>query len=194
MKNGSKRELVLIVEDEAEIAALLANKIREIGPYDVVLAGNGQEALSVLEHYQGIISNQIKCVFLDIQMPIMNGLQFLKEWRKRESWFNQIPIVMLTAYEDVEKWEAVLEGAIAYYLYKPFKKEGVEVIVKELLGQHRVGEYKRMTRLWGQHQIEKFQQLEAAKSEDEDIHRQVDHFLETYAKLDELEPKPENGS
>ena len=135
-KSG-KKSLVLVVEDEMDLADYVSGKILSTGKYATVIAYNGKEALRILEKHErflGIASNMIGCIVLDIKMPEMDGIQFLKEIRKREgalvfkdsSAFQQIPVIMLSAYEDIDKINDATHpilGKIARYIMKPEKPE-----------------------------------------------------------------------
>ncbi|CAN5842249.1 response regulator [soil metagenome] len=81
--------VVLIVEDDADVrefetAALLS------GGHEVVVATNGREALEVLEHLQPCI------IILDLMMPVMDGLTFLVE-RRRRDLAPGVPVVCVSA-------------------------------------------------------------------------------------------------
>ncbi|MEI7943025.1 MAG: response regulator [Candidatus Riflemargulisbacteria bacterium] len=132
-----EKPLVLVVEDEVDLADYVSGKILSTGKYNTVTAHNGREALRVLEKHErflGIAANRIGCIVLDIKMPEMDGLQFLQELRKREGAlmfrdsgsFHQIPVIMLSAYEDVEKISVATHptlGKAARYIMKPEKPE-----------------------------------------------------------------------
>lgn len=127
------KPLVLVVDDEVEIAKNIAERIEQTGKYSTILAHNGREALQVLknnERFLGIAENKVKCIILDIKMPEMNGLQFLQELRKQEGSlmfrdsgaFHQLPVIILSAYEDIEKITSATDpkiGKAVRYIVKP---------------------------------------------------------------------------
>ena len=127
------KPLVLVVDDEVEIAKNIAERIEQTGKYSTIVAHNGKEALQVLknnERFLGIAENKVKCIILDIKMPEMNGLQFLKELRKQEGAlmfrdsgaFHQLPVIILSAYEDIEKISSATDptiGKAVKYIVKP---------------------------------------------------------------------------
>jgi CheY-like chemotaxis protein len=76
---------VLIVEDEAAFRNALAMAIGDEG-YQVLCAGNGLEAISLLEHATPDV------IILDIHMPVMNGPAFLAEYRRRHE--RQAPVIV----------------------------------------------------------------------------------------------------
>jgi CheY-like chemotaxis protein len=83
---------VLVVDDDASIRELLATALAEDG-YEVVPASNGQDALSVCEHWRPDV------IVLDLMMPVMDGWTFAKRLHERD----EIPIVVLSAANDLER-------------------------------------------------------------------------------------------
>jgi two-component system OmpR family response regulator len=101
---------VLVVEDEAKLAALVARALREEGhPTDV--AGRGEEALQMahIAPYDAIV--------LDVMLPDMNGFEIVRRLRSREVW---TPILMLTARDAVADRIGGLDAGADDYLTKPF--------------------------------------------------------------------------
>ena len=100
---------ILIVEDEVLIREGMSDYLMECG-HEVFEAGDGHEAL-------GLFYREIPdLVLLDIQLPILNGLEVLKAIRKTSS----VPVLMLTAFHD-EDYKLTAFGELADgYLEKPF--------------------------------------------------------------------------
>ena len=98
---------------------------------EVVQAANGEEALRMLRENQAD-PNFLGLILSDINMPVMDGLQFL-EARKQEHLALDVPVVMITT----EGNEAFVLRAIAAgaqgYICKPFTAEQVKVRVLPLL-------------------------------------------------------------
>ena len=118
--------LVMVVDDEKNVADLIAQTIRETGRYDVITAYSGHEALLNLSKNKilfGLRGNKIRFVLLDIKMPQFDGLQTLEEIRRDYS--DSIGISMLTAWEDAEKWDRATSGFVVNYIRKPFKSDDV---------------------------------------------------------------------
>ena len=102
---------VLVVEDESAIREFIVINLNRSG-YDVLEAGNGQEALQLYDS-----NEDVDVVLLDIMMPVMNGMEACKELRKRSS---TVGIIMLTAKtEEMDKVNGLLSGADDY-VTKPF--------------------------------------------------------------------------
>lgn len=79
---------IMLVEDDALIAEMYQAKF-ELEDHRIVVAGNGQEALRILEDYHPQI------ILLDILMPKVNGFHVLKEIKKRPN-LRLIPVILLT--------------------------------------------------------------------------------------------------
>lgn len=136
------KPLILIVEDEIDMANRISKDIKGAGKYETVMARNGKEALDVLnknKRFLGLAENRIKCIILDLKMPEMNGQQFLRELRKKEPQIELMPVIILSAYEDEEKWGDVTSpssGLAASYLKKPFnKQELIDTIERVFQGE-----------------------------------------------------------
>jgi two-component system, chemotaxis family, chemotaxis protein CheY len=112
---------VLIVDDSAAIRKILQRVLRQtdIPIGEILEAGDGKEALSVLE------KTQVGLVLSDINMPNMDGLQLLSELKGKAEW-KKVPIVMITTEGSHNKvLEAVNLGA-AGYVRKPFTAEQIK--------------------------------------------------------------------
>ncbi|MGB9612936.1 MAG: response regulator [Candidatus Margulisiibacteriota bacterium] len=118
------KPLIMVVDDEVEVADAIAQQIKDTNKYEVITAYSAKEALKQLAKNKilfGLGGNRIKLIILDIKMPEMDGLQLLSEIRK--NYGDQVGVSILTAWEDKEKWEKAAEGFVINYLKKPYKKE-----------------------------------------------------------------------
>jgi two-component system OmpR family response regulator len=104
---------VLIVEDQAKLAALLARGLREEG-HAADVAGRGEDALwmAAAAPYDAIV--------LDIMLPGIDGLETCRALRKRGVWS---PVLMLTARDAVGDRVSGLDAGADDYLTKPFSFE-----------------------------------------------------------------------
>jgi two-component system, chemotaxis family, chemotaxis protein CheY len=119
---------VLIVDDSSVMRKIVERSLRQAGldPMVVVEAGSGVEALKVLG------SQSVQLILTDINMPSMDGLEFLRQMRA-QNLAAGVPVVMITteSSEDHVK-QAILSGAQAY-IRKPFTAEQVKERVLPLL-------------------------------------------------------------
>jgi len=119
---ASKPKRILIAEDN-EINAKLARAILEKAGHSVARAENGAEAIALWEEHKG--DDAFDMIFMDLQMPIKDGLDALKEIRKIEIEQNIIPlpIFILTADEKKDTKEKALEFGANGFLTKPLQQK-----------------------------------------------------------------------
>ena len=118
------KPLIMVVDDEVDVANSISNTIKDTGKYNVLTAYSAKDALAQLAKNKvlfGLGGNRVRLIFLDIKMPDMDGLQFLE--RVRKEYGEDIGITMLTAWEDEEKWDRATSGFVVNYIKKPFKSE-----------------------------------------------------------------------
>lgn len=118
---------VLIVDDSAAIRKILKRVLEQTElPFDQMHeAGDGIEALECLRH------NRVQLILSDINMPNMDGLQFLSRVRDNPLW-SDVPVVMITTEGSQAKViEALQLGAVGY-IRKPFAAEQVKDKLDEL--------------------------------------------------------------
>jgi len=101
---------ILIVDDDATNRKLLNIILSKKPNIEVLEANDGSEALSKLD-------DNISLILLDIYMPVINGIDFLKIIKTEKPEFSNIPIVILST-DDTKKQEALSWGANDY-LVKP---------------------------------------------------------------------------
>jgi two-component system, chemotaxis family, chemotaxis protein CheY len=122
----------LIIDDSAVMRKVIERALRQAGLElsEVLQASNGEEALQTLRDNQG--SGTLALILSDINMPVMDGLQFL-EARKQENLAQGVPVVMITT-EGNESFvlRAIAAGAQGY-ICKPFTAEQVKARVLPLL-------------------------------------------------------------
>ena len=99
---------VLVVDDSAVMRKIVIRALMEAGHTDIVEAGNGEEALSK--------SADVDIVFTDWNMPVMDGLVFVKEFRKS----SQVPVVMITTEGGQKEVLEAMKSGVNDYIVKPF--------------------------------------------------------------------------
>ena len=112
---------VLVVDDSAAIRKILQRVLRQTGMAIRTIheAGDGQEALEVMN------AHKVDLVLTDINMPRMDGLQFLASVKASAQW-RHVPVVMITTEGGETKvGEAVKLGA-AGYVRKPFTADQIK--------------------------------------------------------------------
>ena len=116
---------ILVVDDDQAVRDALRRALRMQG-YDVSLAGDGEEALLKLRANPGATD----LLIVDILMPRLDGLEMTRRLRADGS---QLPILMLTARDQVADRVAGLEAGADDYLVKPFALEELIARVRALL-------------------------------------------------------------
>jgi two-component system cell cycle sensor histidine kinase/response regulator CckA len=115
---------ILLVEDEKDLRVLNARGLTSRG-YTVLQAGNGVEAIEVLEHHDG----QIDLVVSDVVMPEMDGPSLLKELRRRRP---ELKIIFVSGYAEEAFANNKPEGQHAF-LAKPFQLKDLIATVKKTM-------------------------------------------------------------
>ena len=125
---------ILIVEDEDMIREGISDYLTDCG-YETIQAADGLEALEQFSNHQ------VALILLDIQMPKLNGLKVLSEIRKS----SQVPVLMLTAFQDEEYKMSAFAALADGYLEKPFSlsllKVRVDAIFKRYYDVSRIFTY-----------------------------------------------------
>lgn len=132
--NKASQAKVLVVDDEPVNLQVLINQLSLAG-YCVMTAHNGEEALTLFETSQELP----EIVLMDIMMPKMSGYEVTKALRKKYS-LSDLPIIMLTAKNQISDLVTGLECGANDYLSKPFNKIELLSRVNTLLSLKRTNE------------------------------------------------------
>ncbi len=119
---------ILIVDDSSVMRKIVERALRQAGldPLVVLEAGSGTDGLEILK------SQEVHLILSDINMPSMDGLEFLRQIRKQDLAAG-VPVVMITTESSEEHVkQAILCGAQGY-IRKPFTAEQVKERVLPLL-------------------------------------------------------------
>ena len=114
---------ILVVDDQQGVRRLLQEVLTEQG-YEVVTAANGIKALDMLSRLKP------RAVILDMKMPGLDGLETLKKLRERNS---EIPVIMMTAYGELDTEERFQQYGVRQFLVKPFDLNDVCFLIKKVL-------------------------------------------------------------
>lgn len=114
---------VLIVDDSASMRQLVSFALRDAG-YDVIDAINGKDAMNKLN------GGKIDMVVTDLNMPEMDGIEFIKQVRNK-SGYRFTPIVMLTTESQEAKKQEGKQAGASGWIVKPFTPEQLIDIVKK---------------------------------------------------------------
>lgn len=126
MKTNDSQTQLLIVEDDADLLASLAEQLSH--SYEVLTAPNGEEGYYILQQEGG----QIDILITDLKMPRMSGLQLIK---RAKELYPALQIIVITGFElpqiNLEDREVIT------YLKKPFTSQQLEEQIKNILTQKK---------------------------------------------------------
>ena len=127
---------LLVVEDDKTLREGIGEYLAEFG-YTVIEAKDGREAISKFNH-------DINLIILDIQIPFVNGLDVLKEIRRK----SKVPVLILTAFSDEEYKIEAFTNLADGYIEKPFSlpvlKARIDSLIKKNFGEIEKFEYKNI--------------------------------------------------
>ena len=120
---------VLIVEDSPIFRLVIRRAVVQAGipDDDIHEAGNGKEALELLE------TNQADLILLDLNMPVMDGAEFVKATQERPE-IGSARVVAVTTEGNSKKLDKLKQLGVDDFLRKPFSPADLKVIVEEMLG------------------------------------------------------------
>jgi signal transduction histidine kinase/DNA-binding response OmpR family regulator/ligand-binding sensor domain-containing protein len=124
LANKKERSTILIVEDNSELRSVLLSILQN--NYTIFEASNGKEALAQLS------DRSPDLIISDIMMPEMDGLEFTKKI-KDDINFSHIPLILLTAKEDIESKLDAMKYCVDDYITKPFSSVYLEARVENIL-------------------------------------------------------------
>ena len=119
---------LLVVDDESDICDFVKNFFKERN-FEVDTACNGKEAIKCVE------ARKPHIVLLDIKMPVMDGLEALKEIQRID---DGIKVVMVTAVEDAETIKETKRRGATEHITKPLLLEQLERIVLTIAEQIKI--------------------------------------------------------
>ena len=119
---------ILIVEDEITQSRSLARFFQRRMDFGSLQAENGRIALNTLREDEGV--GHIKLVIMDVDMPIMGGMEALKIIRQR---YPDLPVIMLTGSNDIKNAVEAMHLGAMDFITKPFDDQRLEVTVRNAL-------------------------------------------------------------
>lgn len=119
---------IFLAEDNEDNYLVIKSNLRKLDmPIELLWAKNGEEAAEMLVH-----EDNIEIFLIDIEMPIMGGVELTK-WIRSQEKFLGVPVVAVTASVFAEMKKMYLEKGFDYILEKPFaRKDFLEMLNKVL--------------------------------------------------------------
>jgi len=117
---------ILTVDDSASIRQMVAMTLKSAG-HEVLEAGNGAEG------YDKATANTVDAIITDLNMPVMNGIEFIRKYRQHPA-SKGVPIILLTTESDEELKRQAKEAGATGWIVKPFKQDQLLAVVKKVTG------------------------------------------------------------
>lgn len=117
---------ILTVDDSASIRQMVAMTLKSAG-HSVIEAVNGQDG------YDKATGQHVDAVITDLNMPIMNGIEFIRKFRQHPSSMG-VPILLLTTESDEDLKRQAKEAGATGWIVKPFKQDQLLAVIKKVTG------------------------------------------------------------
>lgn len=131
MENNSLRGIkVLVIDDETFMRKLLLRTLATIEIKDVEMAINGSDGFAKVKK----LERKLDLILCDLDMPKMNGLEFVQRLRKiPDPALANLPVVIITGNSQVESVRGAVELGISGFLVKPITAKALEERIKNAL-------------------------------------------------------------
>ncbi len=119
---------ILIIDDSAIVRKVLIKTIKmtDVGIEEIHQAANGEEALQQLSEHA------VDLIFLDINMPTMNGMEFMRRLRSLPAK-NEIPVIVVSTEGSKDRRDELFGLGIRAFLRKPITPEEFSATVRKVL-------------------------------------------------------------
>lgn len=152
---------ILVVDDDKDLARLLALRLQGVGGYEVCLAHSAQEAFERLGLLATETSANIDLVLMDVKLPGIDGIEACRQL-KSHPLGQDIPVIIITGHDDQENLEAAFDAGAMDYVTKPFDNVSLMARVRSALRLKREIDTRRQRE---QELLELTHQLEAANEQ-----------------------------
>jgi two-component system, chemotaxis family, chemotaxis protein CheY len=110
---------LLIVDDNAQMRTIVGTVLAAAGVRKLHYAPDGRRGLEVL------VKTPIDIVFVDYEMPVMNGLEFISAVRALATGERYVPVIMLTGHSDLKRITAARDRGVNEFLGKPVTAKSI---------------------------------------------------------------------
>jgi DNA-binding NtrC family response regulator len=114
---------ILLADDDENLRRVLEFQLGEAG-YKVVTAVDGQEALTIFEQ------SEVDCIVTDLRMPRLSGLELLEKTKAKNG---EIPVIVTTAFGEVETAVSAMKLGAFDYVNKPFNRDEILLTIERAL-------------------------------------------------------------
>jgi CheY-like chemotaxis protein len=113
---------ILVVDDDKSSQIVLSRILQQVDPgHDVTTAADGEEALLILQNPRQIFD----VLFLDIEMPKVNGIQVLKTLHEKKPLFDRLKVIVCSSI-GIKELKECLEFGAKHFIAKPPERKTVE--------------------------------------------------------------------
>ncbi len=119
------KPVILVVEDNTDARLFLQRSLED--EYQVLVAGNGKEALQTLSK-----ADEVTLIISDVMMPVMDGIELVRQIKKNIK-YSHIPVILLTAKSSEENIVEGLESGVADYITKPFSLAVLRLRIRKII-------------------------------------------------------------
>jgi two-component system, chemotaxis family, chemotaxis protein CheY len=119
MATGLSALRVLVIDDNEQMREVVGTVLSAAGVEHLHYAGDGRRGLEI------IATVAIDVVYVDHEMPVMNGLDFIAAVRAPDSPARYLPIIMLTGYADLSHLSAARDRGVTEFLAKPVNAKSI---------------------------------------------------------------------
>jgi len=120
----------LVVDDVAIVRKSISLTLTSAG-YDVVTAEDGEQAINLLGKLED--PSTVDAILCDLRMPKVNGAEAVAYFRRE---YPSVPVVVLTAYPDVELAVSLMRQGVLDFLVKPVLQDELLTVVKRAVAQN----------------------------------------------------------
>jgi CheY-like chemotaxis protein/HPt (histidine-containing phosphotransfer) domain-containing protein len=124
---ATRQARLLLVEDNAVNQRVVLAMLRK-KDYKIDVANNGQEALDKMER----AAEMYNLILMDVQMPVLDGLETTRSIRRNAKW-NNLPIIAMTAHAMIGDRERCLQAGMNAYVSKPVQQAGLIAVIEQYL-------------------------------------------------------------
>jgi putative nucleotidyltransferase with HDIG domain len=115
---------ILVVDDEEIILHVFKDYLEAVGAYTVFTSTDGFEALEITK------KERIDCCFIDLCMPVMDGVELIRKIHQRD---NTIPVIVMTGYPSMDNALETLKNGVVDYVTKPIKMDQVPLTIQRIM-------------------------------------------------------------
>ncbi|MDX1778559.1 MAG: response regulator, partial [Thermodesulfobacteriota bacterium] len=119
---------IVVVDDDQYIAELLSEMLTRFG-YDCRSAGNGKEALELLQE------DTVSIVLTDMKMPVMDGMELLQEIKKN---YSSVDVICMTGHGGSYTFTDVIKAGASDFILKPFGEDEVEAKINRVIRERQL--------------------------------------------------------